>query len=1369
MSLIPPNASAAFWQRAVSASRGARLRGLARLVVGLVIAAWIVLVAAWLALHWIILPHIQQWRAPLAARVGQAIGLEVRIGHIEVRSGGWMPAFELRDAGLDVGGAGATGADSGAVDWVFRQREFVIRGGRLIWVDEQRGAGPLQLDDVQLVMRNSTRRHALRFDATPPPGWGERFSARARMTQPIWARSGDWRHWSGTAYTSLPRVDVQRLRQYVELPFELNEGDGALRSWIDITDGKPRTATVDLALRAVALRLEAKIEPLVFQQVEGRIVAQRHDAGYVVGVQDFGFLTGDGLSWPRSDMRVAWLQQDDGPISGGSVAAQRLDIGVMSQIAGRVPIGDALRKLLAELDPHGVVSDLDASWQGPLDAPRRYRVGAQLSGLSFAGHAGSTPHEIGRPGLRNASIRLDASETGGNAQIGIDHGAVEIPGLFADALLPLDALSARLQWKIEAEAGAPPRLSVQARDVRFVNNDAKGEVTADWHSGSAPEQRFPGRLRLDGKVGKAKAARVARYLPLELPQETRQYVERAVRSGALSGLSFHIDGALGDFPFFEPHQKGEFRIATKIDDVTLAYMPPDPSLPRAGAGFVWPVMTQVGGELLIDRARLSIRNAHGRLGGVEWSGVQGGIANLAAQAPVLDVEGAGRGPLDEMLRFVNTTPVGGWIGGALAGATGNGPLELKLGLTIPLADAGATTVKGSVTLAGNDVRMSAETPLLGGARGRVDFTQQDFTVQRVSARALGGDFSLSGGMRADGSLHFSGQGDATAQALRAAPELGTIARVAQALKGQAGYRFDLGFVHGQPQIDLTSNLVGLAIDLPYPLEKPAATPLEMRYQTVVSGKAGAPLHEALDIDIGQRVRLQYLRELDGSAVKVLSGGIGVMADVPQPGQGIAALVKLPHLDVDAWEATATRLFGSQPAAAGAAPGKAGSAAAPASADITGAAADYMPNRVALEIGELTAASRRFNHVVAGISEEAGQWRASIEADEFNGYIEYRPTRSGAGRIYARLGRLSLPKSEVERVETLLDRPPASVPALDIVVEDFELRGKRLGRAEIVASNRRSAPGAPLEWQLSRLSLTMPEAEFSATGRWAPTTHPASGTPPRRADLSFRLTLANSGALLDRLGFEKLLRGGKGELSGDLSWPGSPLSPDVEHMVGKMHVAIKSGQFLQAEPGVARLLGVLSLQSLPRRLLLDFRDVFDKGFAFDDIDGDVQLADGIARTNNLRMRSVAVAVLMEGHADLVHETQDLRVVVVPEINAGAASLAYAVINPAVGLGTFLAQLFLRKPLIAASTREFQISGSWSQPKVEKVERPLFGGARNGAAPSSSAPAASEPAGAEAAAPEPAAPASAASAASAATGGSARADSAAEPAIAPATPP
>src|SRR5204862_7826185 len=196
---------------------------------------------------------------------------------------------------------------------------------------------------------------------------------------------------------------------------------------------------------------------------------------------------------------------------------------------------------------------------------------------------------------------------------------------------------------------------------------------------------------------------------------------------------------------------------------------------------------------------------------------------------------------------------------------------------------------------------------------------------------------------------------------------------------------------------------------------------------------------------------------------------------------------------------------------------------------------------------------------------------------------------------------------------------------------------------------------------------------------------------------------------------KAIRGGRGQLSGQISWMGSPFAIDYASLAGQVNVAIDAGQFLKVEPGAARLLGVLSLQSLPRRLALDFRDVFQEGFAFDNITGDVTIAQGVARTNNLRMRGVQAAVLMEGSADIEHETQDLRVIVVPEINAATASLAYAVINPAIGLGTFLAQVLLRKPLVAAGTREFRVTGPWGDPKIDKVERKLTDAVPNVDAP------------------------------------------------------
>jgi len=176
----------------------------------------------------------------------------------------------------------------------------------------------------------------------------------------------------------------------------------------------------------------------------------------------------------------------------------------------------------------------------------------------------------------------------------------------------------------------------------------------------------------------------------------------------------------------------------------------------------------------------------------------------------------------------------------------------------------------------------------------------------------------------------------------------------------------------------------------------------------------------------------------------------------------------------------------------------------------------------------------------------------------------------------------------------------------------------------------------------------------------------------------------------------------GRLDGQIGWLGSPVTPDYASMTGQMKLDMTAGQFLKADPGISKLLGVLSLQALPRRLTLDFRDIFSAGFSFDFVRADVQVDKGIARTNKLQMKGVNAAVLMEGHADIANETEDLHVVVVPQLNTLTASLIATVINPVVGLSSFLAQAVLGDKLVKAATREFRIEGTWSDPQVTQIE-------------------------------------------------------------------
>jgi len=1325
-----------------------------RLLVGVLLLLWSLLLAAWLTLYWGILPHIDEWRPRIEQMASRALGVAVRIGEIQVRSGGWIPAAELRDVVLhdssgrealrlprvsaalsvpallalqlrfeqlliddaqlvvrrdpkghiSVGGlemAGQVGGDGEghpAADWFFRQHEFVIRGATLTWIDEQRHAAPLLLTDTVVVVRNGLRYHDLRIDATPQLAWGERFSLQARMTQSLVDRAGDWRRWRGTLHAELPLVDVALLRRYVDLPFELHEGRGALRAWVDVAEGRAHGATVDLALRDVALRLSRQVQPLRFEHLSARLEGEQGPHQARVAARRLTFATVDGVAWADSHLSASWRSADNASGESewvaGEFAADRLDLAAMANIAARVPLGDALRKGLAALAPRGTVHDLVARWDGPLDAPRQYQVRARVNGLAIA--AGTAQPGVGRPGWLNADIDLQASELGGDARLVIADGALEFPGVFEKAAVPLRRFDALLAWRIGAEQPQGRAIDLSIKEARFENDDVRGDLTLSWHTGDGTGfgrgGRFPGVLELHGKLADGRAASVARYLPLGLPQAARDYVQRAILGGTVTNATFDVKGDLWDFPFHDPKAARDavFRITGRAKDVLFAYVPghgggEDPAS-------AWPTISQAEGELVFDRAGMSIRQAQGRIYGVDLRGVDATVRDFVNE-PVLEIDGQARGPLADMLRYVNGSPAGDRLGGALAQASASGNAELRLALQLPLAQLDQTTVKGSLQLVGNDLRLRGDAPPLVQARGRVDFTHKGVQVVGAAARALGGEFAFDGGTQSDGSLRFAGQGTATADGLRRAGELGGMVRLAAAMQGQAAYRLQLGFVKGQTEVLLTSSLVGLTLNLPAPLAKGAESSLPLRVQTSLQadslGGAGPPRSQ-LRVEVGNIVQAVFVRELGKDGPRVLRSAVAINSALPAVVPGGQAVAEFnTAVSVDAWRSVLASVSPGSPA--------------------TNADAGYLPRRINLRAREAIVAGRRFTGNIIELQRQPREgdevWRVNLQSDQGAGALEYREPASvgGAGSLSARFSRLAIPVSDKESAgtaEPLGAAAPTSLPAMDVVIDDFEWRGHKLGRVDLQAVNRAgAAAAAPREWRLQRLQVRMPEATFDAKGQWSA----AAPNAQRRLGLEFQLDLADSGALLERLGYGKTLRGGKGRLQGLLGWSGSPLSLDLPSLDGQVSLALESGQFLKVDAGAARLLGVLSLQSLPRRLLLDFRDLTEEGFAFDNIAGELRLSNGVAQINGLRMRGVQATVLMDGQADLERETQDLRVFVVPEINAGTASLAYAAINPAIGLGTFVAQWLLRRPLIAANTREFHVTGGWDDPKVERVER------------------------------------------------------------------
>jgi uncharacterized protein YhdP len=403
-------------------------------------------------------------------------------------------------------------------------------------------------------------------------------------------------------------------------------------------------------------------------------------------------------------------------------------------------------------------------------------------------------------------------------------------------------------------------------------------------------------------------------------------------------------------------------------------------------------------------------------------------------------------------------------------------------------------------------------------------------------------------------------------------------------------------------------------------------------------------------------------------------------------------VNMKSLNVDRWLAAAGELAGPSDSTSA-------SAAAP---DAGGGFAQYvMPDTVAARAGELVIGERTLHDVVVGATHLPGSWQVSVDSRQVVGFVTWNELPGQRlGKVTARLASLNIPESSVNEVKDLLESnksASASIPGLDIVAERFELSNKLFGRLELVASNAQALAGR--EWRIERLSVNNPDGQLKANGRWL-TRDGKSNTA-----LNFTLDISDAGRLLDRLGFPGTLRHGKGQLSGDISWAGLPYSLDIPSLSGQIQMKVEDGQFLKQDPGAAKLLGVLSLQMLPRMLKLDFHDVFSEGLAFDGITANAMITRGVVHTDNLKMHGVQATVLMDGSADIANESTNLHVVVIPEFNLGTSSLVYGLaVNPVIGIGSFLAQLFLRAPVMKALTYHMQVTGPWKSPTITKLDNP-----------------------------------------------------------------
>ena len=1215
--------------------------------------------------------------------------------------------------------------DDAGLDWLLSQRQIVIRDGWVRWKDGLRDAPELVLNRVDVALLNKWRRHRFALKAVPPAEFGAPLDVRAYFQHPAFGGSmSDPMQWTGTLYADWRNTDLALWKTYFDYPLEVGRGKGAVRAWLDFDHGRVADLTADLTLSDLAVRLRPDLPALELARVDGRIAAGEAQSipgpgrrwfgstGHRLELTDFSLQTGDGKTLPPTTISHVFWPATTGQRERNEVRASVLDLQPLAELAANLPLPEEQRRLLAELAPRGQLRDVAARWQGAWPHIVSYRLRGQFAGLSWKGvparsapahgTAGLAPRAA-LPGIRNASGSIDASEPGGALQLDSSDMALQLPRLLADPLLPFERLNLRARWERQGQGQMPgqaqDQLQIHLDRLDFVHDGMAGSASGKHRMvlGEAGGGGL-GRLDLAARLDEFDLKKIGRYLPLDMDAEVRDWLGGALAGGTARDVALAIQGDLARFPFHGRGQQEKFTVSARIVDGTLNYAPG--FFGKDGKAPEWPLLEAIRGQLEIDGARLSVRADSAATHGVALTKVSAEIPNLVKQGATLDVAGNAAGRLQDFLDYTTSSPVAGWIEDFTEGTRGSGNARLALKLHLPLADPEQAKVQGTLQFMGNEVALMPELPPLSQASGELKFHEKGFSLPGIRAIFLGGPVFVFGRGPAGGAIAVRAEGALTAEGLGRAYPGSAMQRLLEYMRGGARYATLVKVRDGRLDIAVDSPLEGMALDFPAPLAKAAGETLPLKFTLAgLPSDDPAVLRDEIRLSLGSAIAAHYERRKGAGAPaawQVVRGGIGINVPPPQPDSGVIASVNLKSLDIDAWRNSVSALLPSGESQASGPGGKA--------PDI----AQYIePEVLAARASELIVMGKKLDNVVVGASHRDDTWQANIDSTQASGYVTWNEPRSGRGlgRVTARLASLTIPQSSASDVSELLDGKgtDTQIPALDIVAERFELLGKSLGRLELLAHNASGPAGR--EWRIRKLALVNPDGSLHAEGEWA------NKGGERQSRLKYGLEIADAGSLLERLGFAGVLRGGNGKMEGEVNWKGLPYSLDIPTLSGQVRLELEDGQFLKVEPGAAKLLGVLSLQALPRRLTLDFRDLFSEGFAFDGVAASASIAQGVMTTDSFKMRSVNAAVLLDGAVDIARESQDLHVVVIPEINFGAASVAYGlIVNPVVGLGSFLAQLFLRDPLMQAFTMEYRVSGPWKDPLVKKLPRRHGGAAQ-----------------------------------------------------------
>ncbi len=1260
-------------------------------IIGLVAA--VVLLGVYLALRFYLLPNIHQYKDEIASRISNVAQQKITIGdiratwnhlqpvvatsNITIYDAQNRPALEFehiiatlswkslsslqprlaelsilspqliirRETTGDVFVAGiplSGQSNPNLANWLLRQGQINIKNASVVWQDDLRKAPPLSLDRL-----NFRIDRPLLSRLTGQHEFSLRAIPSVGTTHPIEINGQFYGNdvsktddWHGDIHAKLVDADLSVWKQWLDYPFDLQSGFGTASLDLHFDENRVDRIRSDVALRDVSSLLKRQNKLLTLNRLIGQLNLQQTRNTTTFEARDIQLTTSNGLNIQQGYVRYGQALSNGKSTKEVVLKLDAVRLESLREFTSYIPIPAERLVQLENMAPSGLLNKLNVRWKGDDTRTLSYDVNTQFSDLSLKADGNI-------PGFSKLSGSIQANQNRGTLKLDSKQAMLDLKDILRWPV-PLDVAKGDVSWRND-----DGKLVISTRDFNLANAHISGKLNASYTRGDNVKDDV---LDIEGNFGKGNAKYAPFYYPIVLGKPTLHWLDTSILSGRAEDVKLIIKGKLGDFPYVNAQNQldpklGLFRVTAKISDVELEY----------GTG--WPNVQGLGLDLLFEGKRMELNSHAGHIFRNKIIKSKTVIPQLDADWPMLLISSEVHGPVEDGVRYVNESPVKLVTQGFTDTLKTAGQGKLLLDLKIPMQDLEAAKYKGIYTITNGMIFADENNglPQLNNINGTLNFTESSLTATNVKTEALGGpaQFSLKAGT--DKAIRISANGHITDSGIRQAIDH----PLAKKLQGGADWSGELVIKKPLADLAIRSNLSGLAIQLPAPIGKPAeqAMPFSLVKKQISEGK------DSIQIGYGSAVSGILIRQLLPEKTLIERGDIAVNTPTQAPVEsGLAIHGRLDELDADAWiEALAnsgTSNKGNTPPI----------------------------QKADFQIQKLHLYGRQLNElqIIAKPSQDSVDMH--IASKEIDGDVSWHA--EGNGKIVARLKQLTIPSAQNNGDNTTaskeIRRQDKAYPALDVMADNFQIGDKQLGKLILNAYENND------DWVIQKLNITNGDSTLNAEGTWQ------NWIRRPNTNIKFKLASDNIGKTLKRFGQPDMVKGGEAEMSGQLQWPGSPHEFDTGALSGTFTLDAKKGQILKVQPGVGRLLGLLSLQSLPRRLTLDFRDLFSEGFAFDKISATAQINNGILRSNDFFMTGPAAEASIKGETNLKTETQNLNIKVAPHVS-DTLSLAALAGGPIAGAAAFVAQKLLKDPFNKIASTEYVIVGTWNNPQEVKSER------------------------------------------------------------------